>query len=252
VGPTGSGKTTTLHSGLSYINTPERKILTAEDPVEITQEGMRQLQVKPKIGLSFAAALRSFLRSDPDVIMIGEMRDEETAQIGVECSLTGHLVFSTLHTNSAAETVSRLLDMGLDSFNFADSLKCVLAQRLMKTLCPKCKEPYNPSKSEFEETVSEFGPLWEERVKLSHSKEITFYRAKGCPDCVGGYKGRIGVHELLVVSEGLKTLIKYRKPTEEIRDLAIREGMLTLKQDGILKVIQGVSDLKQVHATAGH
>ncbi|HCF05901.1 MAG TPA: secretion system protein E, partial [Desulfomicrobiaceae bacterium] len=158
VGPTGSGKTTTLHSAVSYINTPERKIWTAEDPVEITQEGLRQVQVQPKIGLTFAAVLRSFLRADPDVIMIGEMRDKETAHIGVEASLTGHLVFSTLHTNSAPETVTRLLDMDLDPFNFADSLLCVLAQRLVKTLCPHCKEAYPASEQEIEDLRMEFGP----------------------------------------------------------------------------------------------
>ena len=191
VGPTGSGKTTTLHSGLSCINTQERKILTAEDPIEITQDGMRQLQVNHKIGLTFAKALRSFLRSDPDIIMIGEMRDKETAQIGIESSLTGHLVFSTLHTNTAPETITRFLDMGLDPFSFADSLKCILAQRLIKTLCLKCKEPYNPKKEEYEKMVNEFGLLWHKRVRIPYSKNLTFYRAKGCPECINGYKGRI-------------------------------------------------------------
>jgi len=156
VGPTGSGKTTTLHSAISVINTPETKIWTAEDPVEITQRGLRQVQVHPKIGFTFAAALRSFLRADPDVIMVGEMRDQETAEIGVESSLTGHLVFSTLHTNSAPETVTRLLDMELDPFSFSDAILCILAQRLCRRLC-SCKQEYQPDRKELEEIIMEFG-----------------------------------------------------------------------------------------------
>ncbi|MBZ4648148.1 MAG: type secretion system protein [Desulfomicrobiaceae bacterium] len=252
VGPTGSGKTTTLHSAVSYINTPERKIWTAEDPVEITQEGLRQVQVQPKIGLTFAAVLRSFLRADPDVIMIGEMRDKETAHIGVEASLTGHLVFSTLHTNSAPETVTRLLDMDLDPFNFADSLLCVLAQRLVKTLCPHCKEAYPASEQEIEDLRMEFGPGFDTHAAEFLSSERTLYRKVGCPQCMGsGYKGRVGIHELMLSSEGIKTSIKYRKPTEEIRSQAVADGMLSLKQDGILKVLQGRTDMEQVRAVAG-
>jgi len=251
VGPTGSGKTTTLHSAVSYINTPERKIWTAEDPVEITQEGLRQVQVHPKIGLTFASALRSFLRADPDVIMIGEMRDKETAHIGVESSLTGHLVLSTLHTNSAPETVTRLLDMDLDPFNFADSLLCVLAQRLVKTLCPNCKQPYVPDKNELEELALEFGPGWEEHAKEYLLGKKTLYRKVGCAQCVGGYKGRVGVHELMVNSPGLKHQIKHRKPTEDIRAQAVSEGMLSLKQDGMLKVLDGLTDMDQVRAASG-
>ncbi len=248
VGPTGSGKTTTLHSAVSYINTPERKIWTAEDPVEITQEGLRQVQMQPKIGLTFASALRSFLRADPDVIMIGEMRDQETAHIGVEASLTGHLVLSTLHTNSAPETVTRLLDMDLDPFNFADSLLGVLAQRLVKTLCPVCKEAYTPTQEELEDLSLEFGAGWD-----SHAQEFLaaprLYRSVGCAQCVGGYKGRVGVHELMVNSPGIKQQIKRRKPTENIRAQAVEEGMLSLKQDGILKVLQGITDMDQVRRT---
>lgn len=251
VGPTGSGKTTTLHSALNYINTPDRKIWTAEDPVEITQEGLRQVQINPKIGLDFASALRSFLRADPDVIMIGEMRDKETAHIGVEASLTGHLVFSTLHTNSAPETITRLLDMDLDPFNFADSLLCVLAQRLIKTLCPNCKEEFKPSEAELKELKEEFGPEWKEYFPESFLKSPVLYRAKGCRACMGGYKGRIGIHELMLNTPPIKELIKYRKPTEELRSQAKKDGMLSLKQDGLLKVVQGITDIVQVRAVAG-
>jgi type II secretory ATPase GspE/PulE/Tfp pilus assembly ATPase PilB-like protein len=251
VGPTGSGKTTTLHSAVSYINKPERKIWTAEDPVEITQEGLRQVQVNPKIGLTFASALRSFLRADPDVIMIGEMRDKETAHIGVESSLTGHLVLSTLHTNSAPETVTRLLDMDLDPFNFSDSLLCVLAQRLVKTLCPHCKKPYRPEAQELEEMALEFGPGWETHAREFLEGDRTLYRKDGCPQCIGGYKGRQGIHELMVNSPGIKQQIKHRKPTEEIRDQAVSEGMLSLKQDGMIKVLQGLTDMDQVRAASG-
>lgn len=251
VGPTGSGKTTTLHSALSLINTPERKIWTAEDPVEISQAGLRQVQVNQKIGLTFAACLRSFLRADPDVIMIGEMRDEQTAHIGIEASLTGHLVFSTLHTNSAPETITRLLDMNVDPFNFADSLLCVSAQRLVKTLCQKCKEPYTPNKEEIEELKLEFGTGWDRYVASKRlDNNPTFYKPKGCRLCMEGYRGRTGLHEIMVNSSKLKTLIKRRQPTEEIRDEAMQRGMLTLKQDGILKIFNGETTIKQVRTVA--
>ncbi len=249
VGPTGSGKTTTLHSALGYINKPDKKIWTAEDPVEITQEGLRQVQINTKIGLTFASALRAFLRADPDVIMIGEMRDKETAHIGIEASLTGHLVFSTLHTNSAPETITRLLDMELDPFNFSDSLLCILAQRLVKTLCSECKEPYTPTEEELSELREEFGKdEWDRWVDV---QEITLYRPKGCGHCMNGYRGRMGIHELLKNSDGIKTLIKKRAPTEEIKKIATNEGMLTLKQDGILKVLKGHTDIKQIRSVAG-
>ncbi len=249
VGPTGSGKTTTLHSAINYINTPERKIWTAEDPVEITQEGLRQVQINPKIGLSFATILRSFLRADPDVIMIGEMRDVETAQIGVQASLTGHLVFTTLHTNSAPETITRLLDMALDPFNFADSLLCVVAQRLVKTLCTHCKEAYQPGKQELDDLAGEFGPGFKRFIPASRA--ISLCRPKGCGQCNQGYRGRTGAHELMTTSPLIKNLIKHRRPTEEIRDQAIADGMLVLKQDALLKVLRGLTDLKQVRAVSG-
>src|SRR5258705_5900098 len=183
VGPTGSGKTTTLHSMLGYINKPERKIWTAEDPVEITQYGLRQVQVQPKIGFTFANAMRSFLRADPDVIMVGEMRDEETAATGIEASLTGHLVFSTLHTNSAVETVVRLLDMGLDPFNFADALLAVLAQRLVRRICAECKEEYRPDKEEFDELVHAYGEEDFGRLELTYDDDFILFRGKGCQQC---------------------------------------------------------------------
>ncbi|OGB92001.1 MAG: pilus assembly protein [candidate division NC10 bacterium RIFCSPLOWO2_02_FULL_66_22] len=251
VGPTGSGKTTTLHAILGYINTPERKIWTAEDPVEITQYGLRQVQMQPKIGLTFAAAMRAFLRADPDVIMVGEMRDKETAETGVEASLTGHLVFSTLHTNSAVETVTRLLEMGMDPFNFADALLGVLAQRLCKTICKECKEKYHPPKEAFDELALSFGA--EAFVKLGYKYDDSFvlYRGKGCETCKNtGYKGRTGLHELLIGTDDIKRMIQKRATAEELLKVAREQGMTTLVQDGVIKVIQGWTDFKQVKAVA--
>jgi len=245
VGPTGSGKTTTLHSAISVINTIDTKIWTAEDPVEITQRGLRQVQVHPKIGFTFAAALRSFLRADPDVIMVGEMRDQETAEIGVECSLTGHLVFSTLHTNSAPETITRLLDMELDPFSFSDAILCILAQRLARRLC-SCKVEYVPSRQELEEIIFEYGT--EEFAKTGiNPAEIKLFKAVGCSKCGdSGYKGRLGLHELLEGTDPIKALVKRKSEIELIRKQAIEDGMTTLKQDGILKCFQGLTDLKEV------
>jgi len=251
VGPTGSGKTTTLHSVLGYINKPERKIWTAEDPVEITQYGLRQVQVQPKIGFTFAQAMRSFLRADPDVIMVGEMRDEETASTGIEASLTGHLVCSTLHTNSAVETVIRLLDMGLDPFNFADALLCVLAQRLVRRVCADCKEEYHPEKEEFDELVHAYGEDDFPKLGLKYDDDFTLYRGKGCQQCNNsGYRGRAGIHELLVASDSMKKLIQSKARVVEMVKVAKEEGMTTLVQDGIQKALEGITDIKMVKAVA--
>lgn len=253
VGPTGSGKTTTLHSVLGYINTEDRKIWTAEDPVEITQYRLRQVQINPNVKTQdghrydFATAMRAFLRADPDVIMVGEMRDAETAGTGIEASLTGHLVFSTLHTNSAPETITRLIDIGLDPFNFADALLGILAQRLVKTLCKECREPYHPSREEFDQIVREYGEKEFERTGIQYDDNLVLYRSKGCPACNNsGLKGRTGIHELLEGTEAIKRLVQQKAPVEEIRRQAIEEGMTTLLQDGILKAFKGDTTVEQV------
>jgi type II secretory ATPase GspE/PulE/Tfp pilus assembly ATPase PilB-like protein len=246
VGPTGSGKTTTLHAALRYINKPETKIWTAEDPVEISQEGLRQVQVHPKIGFDFATAMRAFLRADPDVIMVGEMRDHETVSTGIEASLTGHLVFSTLHTNSAPETVTRLLDMGMDPFNFADALLGVLAQRLVRTLCKDCKEQYHPGQEEFDNIARAYEGDFDS-LGISYDKDLVLHKPNGCSNCGNtGYRGRTGIHELLVGTDEIKTLIQSRAKMEDLRKQAIKDGMATLMQDGIRKVFNGETDLIQV------
>jgi type II secretory ATPase GspE/PulE/Tfp pilus assembly ATPase PilB-like protein len=251
VGPTGSGKTTTLHAILRHINTDERKIWTAEDPIEITQEGLRQVQVHPKIGFTFAAALRAFLRADPDVIMIGEMRDKETADIAIEASLTGHLVLSTLHTNSAVETVTRLLDMGCDSFNFADAMQGIVAKRLSKRICEACKEGYHPTRQEYDELVQGYGAGYWERLGVEYGDNFVLYRGRGCEVCnKTGFKGRVPLHELLVGSEDVKGLIQSKARSAEILSVAMREGMVTLVQDGIQKVLRGVTTYRQIRAVA--
>ena len=265
-GPTGSGKTTTLHSVLGFLNTPDTKIWTAEDPVEITQKGLRQVQVNKKAGLDFAVVMKAFLRADPDIIMVGEMRDAETTSTGIEASLTGHLVFATLHTNSAPEAVIRLLDMGMDPFNFADALLGILAQRLAKRLCKECKEAYNPDPNELKSFITEYAeelvktPAWKTDPQGQFKKlydywmqeygkdgKLTMYRPKGCEKCGGGgYKGRVGLHELMVASERVKKLIQEHGRVSDIFIASVEEGMSTLKMDGMEKVLMGVTDLKQV------
>ncbi|MFC7514883.1 ATPase, T2SS/T4P/T4SS family [Herbaspirillum sp. GCM10030257] len=266
-GPTGSGKTTTLHSVLHHLNTPETKIWTAEDPVEITQKGLRQVQVNRKSGLDFATAMRAFLRADPDVIMVGEMRDKETVSMGIEASLTGHLVFATLHTNSAPESIVRLLDMGMDPFNFADALLGVLAQRLAKRLCANCKQAYEPSAEELQLLLAEYceelrntetfkNPKegqqrvieeWTGRYADSNGK-FRLYKAVGCDQCSGGYKGRVGLHELMIGTDKLKRLIQEHSRVAVMLAAALEDGMLTLKMDGIEKILSGITDIKQVRA----
>jgi type II secretory ATPase GspE/PulE/Tfp pilus assembly ATPase PilB-like protein len=251
VGPTGSGKTTTLHALLRLLNTDERKIWTAEDPIEITQEGLRQVQVNPKIGFTFAAAMRSFLRADPDVIMIGEMRDKETADVAIEASLTGHLVLSTLHTNSAVETVVRLLDMGCDPFNFADAMQGVIAKRLCKRICSNCKQAYHPSVQEYDKLARAYGMNSWETLGLSYNQDFQLYRGHGCETCnQTGLKGRVALHELLCGSDELRNLIQTHAKTAEMLSLAIKEGMITLLQDGIAKVLAGMTTYDQVRAVA--
>jgi type II secretory ATPase GspE/PulE/Tfp pilus assembly ATPase PilB-like protein len=249
VGPTGSGKTTTLHSVLGAINTPDRKIWTAEDPVEITQSGLRQVQVNARIGFTFAAAMRSFLRADPDVIMVGEMRDMETAGTAIEASLTGHLVLSTLHTNSAPETVTRLLDMGLDPFSFGDALLGVLAQRLVRALCTSCREAAPATHDDVALLERSYGAPGTFRAAfgLEAGAPIELFRARGCNACGGtGYRGRLALHELLVSDAAMRSAITHKAPAEELRRLSTAAGMTTLMQDGIAKCLQGKTDVRQV------
>lgn len=266
-GPTGSGKTTTLHSILKFLNTPDTKIWTAEDPVEITQKGLRQVQINRKAGIDFALVMRAFLRADPDIIMVGESRDKETVAMGVEASLTGHMVFSTLHTNSAPESITRLLDMGMDPFNFADALLGILAQRLAKKLCD-CKEAYQPNSQEIKDFIKEYAeelrhteawkadPGGESQQLLDDWMErygkdgkLTLYRAVGCDKCgKTGYKGRIGLHELMIADDAAKKLIQERARVAELFASAVSSGMRTLKMDGMEKVLMGMTDLKMVRS----
>jgi type II secretory ATPase GspE/PulE/Tfp pilus assembly ATPase PilB-like protein len=247
VGPTGSGKTTTLHAVLGHVNRPEVKIWTAEDPVEITQAGLRQVQVSPKIGLDFSRIMRGFLRLDPDIIMIGEMRDRETAAIAIEASLTGHLVLSTLHTNNAPETLTRLLDMGMNPLNIADSFLGVLAQRLVRRLCENCRETYNPSEEEFADIESDYGKDELAKSGYTYGPGLNLYRSPGCEKCSGsGYKGRMGIHELMEGSPEVKILIKKSATSQDLTKIAVEQGMTRLKQDGIHKIFEGLTDIKEV------
>ncbi len=273
VGPTGSGKTTTLHSALASINQPERKIWTAEDPIEITQSGLRQVQVNPRIDWTFAKALRALLRADPDVIMVGEIRDHETAQVAIEASLTGHLVMSTLHTNSAPETVTRLLDMGMDPFNFADALLGVLAQRLVRRLCTLCRVARAASAEEEEELLLDYLHVmqghasaprpddvladWRRRFGAQAEADgsgrgrLSLYRTVGCKACNdSGFRGRAGIHELMMVTRSLRHLIQTGARSDDLQRHALAEGMRTLRQDGIEKVLAGVTTIEEVRANS--
>ena len=265
VGPTGAGKTTTLHSALGHINVPERKIWTAEDPIEITQPGLRQVQINQKIEWTFAKALRAFLRADPDVIMVGEVRDIETARIAIEASLTGHLVLSTLHTNSAPETVTRLLDMGMDPFNFADSLLLVVAQRLVRRLCAECRVSRPLTPGELNELLDDH--LFVQQAaqpqaaraalrsdwlgRFAVDGRLMHFSSPGCAVCGRtGFRGRCGIHELMPISRELRRLIQTGARSEELQQTALTEGMFTLRQDGIEKVLQGLTSIDEVRATS--
>ena len=267
-GPTGSGKTTTLHSVMKYLNTPDTKIWTAEDPVEITQKGLRQVQVNKKAGLDFAVVMKAFLRADPDIIMVGEMRDKETTSTGIEASLTGHLVFATLHTNSAPESITRLLDMGMDPFNFSDALLGILAQRLAKRMC-SCKQPYTPESAELTAFLREYceelmstarfkadpkgsmEAVYKDWIKSygNDKGQLTFYKTVGCDKCGGtGFKGRCGLHELLIATDKLKKLVQEHSRVAEMLAQCLEDGMRTLKQDGMEKCLMGVTHMKEVRA----
>ena len=237
-GPTGSGKTVSLYTGLNILNTSELNISTAEDPVEINLPGINQVQINPKAGLSFASALRSFLRQDPDVVMVGEIRDLETAEIAIKAAQTGHLVLSTLHTNSAAETLTRLLNMGVPAFNVASSVTLIMAQRLARRLCPHCKQSHHIPDSE----LLEMGYTQQEV-----SEGITLYKPVGCEECSNGYKGRVGIYEMLPMSENIANLIMEGGNSLQIADMAIKEGMMTLYRSGLEKARMGITSLAEVN-----
>jgi general secretion pathway protein E len=237
-GPTGSGKTTTLYAALSEINSPELNILTVEDPIEYQIKGIGQMQVNPKIGLTFASGLRSFLRQDPDVILVGEIRDLETAEIAIQASLTGHLVFSTLHTNDSATALTRLVDMGVQPFLVASSLIGILAQRLIRTVCPECREPYVPT----DEEISQLG-IRREMIP----RPGFIYRARGCPRCLDtGYTGRSGIYEMMRIDENIQQLILKNADSNTIKKAAQAAGMLTLREDGAFKICEGRTTIEEI------
>jgi len=248
-----------LHAVLGHLNKPERKIWTAEDPVEITQPGLRQVQINSRIDWTFAAAMRAFLRADPDVIMVGEIRDAETANIAIEASLTGHLILSTLHTNSAAESVVRLLDLGMDPFNFADALIGILSQRLAHKLCPKCKVPHSCSTAEISGLLDEYcagtnldksAVLATWRKSFAPDGQFVMYEAAGCDACHSGYKGRIGVYELLGGSDEVKQMVRSRATVPLIVQAGCAGGMRLLRQDAIEKVLSGLLDRVSARAVS--
>ena len=236
-GPTGSGKSTTLYTVLNILNSDEKKIMTIEDPVEYRLKGISQIQAKPKIGLSFAAGLRSFLRQDPDIMLVGEIRDKETAEIAVQAALTGHVVLSTLHTNDAPSSVIRLVDMGVESFLISSSVVGILAQRLVRKICPKCKKEIEMT-PEMEKIIENYG------VK---SDEIKLYKGEGCSFCNGtGYKGRIAIFELMIITDNIRELISKNATTSLLREEAVKEGMQLLKEDGFVKVCQGITTIDEI------
>ena len=240
-GPTGSGKTSTLYCVLGELNQPDVNIITVEDPVEYQMAGIGQVQVREKIGMTFAAALRSILRQDPDIIMIGETRDQETAQIAIQAALTGHLVLSTLHTNSAPATITRLLDMGVEPYLIASSVVLAMAQRLVRKLCPYCKQPFQPSI----DLLRNIG------ISQEQAKKITFYKAVGCPECLQtGYRGRIAIFELMVMTKEIARLTMERADTSQLRRQAIADGMTLLIQDGVRKIEQGLTTIEEVLSAA--
>jgi type II secretion system protein E len=235
-GPTGSGKTTTLYSSLSTINSMDKNIITIEDPVEYELPLIRQTQVNLKAGISFATGLRSILRQDPNIIMVGEIRDKETADIAIQASLTGHLVFSTLHTNDAPSAVTRLIEMGIEPFLVSSSLIAILAQRLVRKICPACKEKYTPSTDVIKNLSAQ-----------KDSKEMQFYKGKGCDDCKNtGYQGRVAIYELLVMTEEIRKLVVKKSSADEIKKKAIEEGMRALREDGLDKIRQGITTVEEV------
>jgi type IV pilus assembly protein PilB len=241
-GPTGSGKTTTLYSAITRINNPGLNIMTIEDPVEYEIKGITQVQVNREAGLTFASAMRSFLRQDPDIIRGGEIRDQETTELAIQASLTGHLVFSTLHTNQAAGTIPRLLDLGAEPFLLASSLSLVVGQRIARRICPNCREEYQPDKTNLDELSAVLG-----KILPKKKEEIKFFRGKGCEQCNNtGYYGRVGIFEVLSVSEKIVKLILERAPAGEIEKQAVEEGMITMLQDGYLRVVEGVSTMEEV------
>jgi general secretion pathway protein E len=236
-GPTGSGKTTTLYAILSSINIPDINIITIEDPIEYQIKGISQIQVNPKINLTFAGGLRSIVRQDPDVILVGEIRDQETAAIAVQSALTGHLVFSTLHTNDSASAITRLVDIGVEPFLISSSVLAVVAQRLIRVLCRDCKQPYTPDNS----TLESIG------ITPDQFQETTIYRADGCENCFHtGYKGRTGIFEIMLMDSSLKSLILTTYDSSQIKDAALNLNMVTLRQDGIQKVLKGTSTIEEV------
>jgi type IV pilus assembly protein PilB len=239
-GPTGSGKSTTLYATLNILNTPDKNVITVEDPVEYRLAGINQVQINPKAGLSFASGLRSILRCDPDIVMVGEIRDKDTAQIAIESALTGHLVLSTLHTNDAPGALSRLTEMGVEPFLTASAVDCVIAQRLVRKLCDSCREPYVPSR----DILRQVGFTKE---SIDGRGEITLYRSMGCPRCNNtGYKGRMGIYEIMLVTEAVERLIVERKSADEIGRVARAEGMMALRQDGHERVLQGLTSIEEI------